>query len=60
MAQQRVMRLRINGKDHPLALDTRVTLLDALREHAHLTGAKKAAITGNAAPVRCILTANAY
>lgn len=41
MAQQRVMRLRINGKDHPLALDTRVTLLDALREYAHLTGAKK-------------------
>lgn len=41
MAQQRVMRLRINGKDHPLALDARVTLLDALREHAQLTGAKK-------------------
>ncbi|URQ59558.1 (2Fe-2S)-binding protein [Pantoea alhagi] len=41
MAQQRVMRLRINGKEHPLALDARVTLLDALREHADLPGAKK-------------------
>ncbi|MGD8105632.1 (2Fe-2S)-binding protein [Pantoea sp. FN0302] len=41
MAQQRVMRLRINGNEHPLALDARVTLLDALREHADLPGAKK-------------------
>ncbi|ARJ43193.1 (2Fe-2S)-binding protein [Pantoea alhagi] len=41
MAQQRVMRLHINGKEHPLALDARVTLLDALREHADLPGAKK-------------------
>ena len=35
------VRLRINGADHRLALDTRTTLLDALREHLHLTGAKK-------------------
>lgn len=41
MAQQRIMRLRINGKEHPLALEARVTLLDALREHANLPGAKK-------------------
>ena len=41
MAQQRVMQLRINGKLYPLALDARVTLLDALREHARLSGAKK-------------------
>ena len=33
--------LRINGRDHRLALDTRTTLLDALREHAGLTGTKK-------------------
>ena len=31
----------INGKRHQLELDTRVTLLDALREHLHLTGTKK-------------------
>ena len=33
--------LRINGKPHTLHLDTRTTLLDALREHLHLTGTKK-------------------
>jgi xanthine dehydrogenase YagT iron-sulfur-binding subunit len=35
------MTLRINGKDHRLALDVRTTLLDTLREHLGLTGAKK-------------------
>ncbi|WP_405922223.1 2Fe-2S iron-sulfur cluster-binding protein [Streptomyces sp. NBC_00122] len=33
--------LRVNGTDHVLPLDHRVTLLDALREHLGLTGAKK-------------------
>jgi xanthine dehydrogenase YagT iron-sulfur-binding subunit len=33
--------LRVNGKKLPLHLDPRVTLLDALREHLHLTGTKK-------------------
>jgi xanthine dehydrogenase YagT iron-sulfur-binding subunit len=33
--------LRINGSGHAVTLDTRVTLLDALREHLGLTGAKK-------------------
>jgi xanthine dehydrogenase YagT iron-sulfur-binding subunit len=33
--------LRINGADYTLDLDTRVTLLDALREHLNLTGSKK-------------------
>ena len=33
--------LRVNGADHRLALDPRTTLLDALREHLHLTGSKK-------------------
>jgi xanthine dehydrogenase YagT iron-sulfur-binding subunit len=31
----------VNGKSHALDLDTRTTLLDALREHIHLTGSKK-------------------
>jgi xanthine dehydrogenase YagT iron-sulfur-binding subunit len=35
------VRLKINGKDFALKLDPRVTLLDALREHLHLTGSKK-------------------
>lgn len=33
--------LRVNGHEHRLALDARVTLLDALREHLGLTGTKK-------------------
>ncbi|MEU3777629.1 2Fe-2S iron-sulfur cluster-binding protein [Streptomyces sp. NPDC032472] len=35
------MTLRVNGVHHDLDLDHRVTLLDALREHLDLTGAKK-------------------
>ena len=31
----------VNGKPHALRLDTRTTLLDALREHLRLTGTKK-------------------
>jgi len=33
--------LNVNGQRHGLELDTRTTLLDALREHLHLTGTKK-------------------
>ena len=31
----------VNGEKRELSLDTRTTLLDALREHLHLTGSKK-------------------
>ncbi len=34
------LTLHVNGRDHPLALDPRTTLLDALREHLGLTGTK--------------------
>jgi xanthine dehydrogenase YagT iron-sulfur-binding subunit len=33
--------LTVNGEARPLQLDTRTTLLDALREHLGLTGSKK-------------------
>jgi xanthine dehydrogenase YagT iron-sulfur-binding subunit len=33
--------LKVNGATHQLSIDTRTTLLDALREHLGLTGAKK-------------------
>jgi xanthine dehydrogenase YagT iron-sulfur-binding subunit len=33
--------LKVNGKPHKLNLEPRVTLLDALRDHLDLTGAKK-------------------
>ncbi|KQN80264.1 hypothetical protein ASE90_15205 [Sphingomonas sp. Leaf67] len=35
------VRFRVNGKPQQMTLDTRTTLLDALREHLHLTGTKK-------------------
>ena len=35
------VRLRVNGSDHHLMIDPRITLLDALRERLHLTGPKK-------------------
>jgi xanthine dehydrogenase YagT iron-sulfur-binding subunit len=42
-AQPSVTRVafEVNGKPQALELDTRTTLLDALREHLHLTGTKK-------------------
>ena len=33
--------LKVNGRDHQLRVDSRTTLLDALREHLDLTGSKK-------------------
>ena len=33
--------LRVNGAEHPLVIDTRTTLLDALREGLGITGPKK-------------------
>ena len=33
--------LQVNGRPHELEVDTRTTLLDALREHLQLTGSKK-------------------
>jgi xanthine dehydrogenase YagT iron-sulfur-binding subunit len=33
--------LRVNGQEHQLRLESRVTLLDALRENLHLFGTKK-------------------
>ena len=34
-------KLKVNGTSHQREIDPRVTLLDALREHLHLTGSKK-------------------
>jgi xanthine dehydrogenase YagT iron-sulfur-binding subunit len=35
------LALHVNGRSEPLRLDVRTTLLDALRDHLHLTGTKK-------------------
>lgn len=41
VARETDVTLRINGREYPLRIEPRVTLLDALREHAGLTGTKK-------------------
>ena len=40
-AGQVTVRLTVNGQPQTLTVDPRTTLLDALREHLHLTGTKK-------------------
>lgn len=35
------LQFKVNGKQRELSIDPRTTLLDALREHLHLTGTKK-------------------
>jgi len=35
------VQLTVNGQPRKLSVDSRTTLLDALREHLHLTGSKK-------------------
>ncbi len=41
MANGMAITLSVNGKDYPMNLEPRVTLLDALRERIGLTGTKK-------------------
>ena len=36
-----IVKLHVNGVDYELALDTRTTLVDALRDHLGLKGVKK-------------------
>lgn len=45
------LSINVNGQPHQLAVDTRTTLLDLLREHLHLTGTKKGCDHGQSAPV---------
>src|SRR3989442_10440846 len=41
VAELAEVSVRVNGAEHSLVLDTRTSLLDLLREHLGLTGAKK-------------------
>ena len=51
--------LRVNGEAHPLTVDTRTTLLDALREHLGLTGTKKGCDHGQCGACTVLSTAAA-
>lgn len=39
--EKKSLQIEVNGIPHSLAVEPRVTLLDLLREHLHLTGSKK-------------------
>ena len=52
----RAVKLNINGRDYALHLEPRVTLLDALREYAGLTGTKKGCDRGQCGA--CTVLAN--
>jgi xanthine dehydrogenase YagT iron-sulfur-binding subunit len=41
MSSNTTITLKVNGEEHQLTIEPRVTLLDALREHLQLTGTKK-------------------
>ncbi len=51
--------LNVNGKAHQLKLEPRVTLLDALRDHLGLTGAKKVCDRGNCGSCTVLLDGKA-
>lgn len=44
-----IVKLHVNGVDYELALDTRTTLVDALRDHLASRALRKAAMRANAA-----------
>lgn len=47
MTRKRIVTATINGRAVSLAVDNRMSLLDALREAAGLTGAKEGCLTGD-------------
>ena len=47
IASRIAVTLRINGRDHPILVEPRRTLLDALRHDLMMTGTKKVCDMGN-------------
>ena len=53
-----MMTLNVNGRPHTLALEPRVTLLDALRERLDLTGTKKGCDQGTCGACTVLVDGN--
>ena len=58
-AKAQAITLSVNGKDHALKLEPRVTLLDALRDDLHLTGCKDVCTTTNCGACTVIIDGKA-
>lgn len=54
-----IIRLRVNGQDHELFVDTKMTLVDLLREKIGLTGTNKGCATGECGACTVIMNGDA-
>lgn len=54
-----IVKLHVNGVDYELALDTRTTLVDALRDHLGLKGVKKSCDEGECGACTVLLDGDA-
>jgi len=53
------IKLRVNGQDHEVLVDTRITLVDLLRERLGLTGTNKGCATGECGACTVIMNGDA-
>jgi len=53
------IRLRVNGQDHEVLVDTKITLVDLLREKLGLTGTNKGCATGECGACTVIMNGDA-